>query len=66
MIGTQEQLKPLKGDEARLGTIALCRGDLKFLCRDVLGFSDWDECHDDLQEWMYQHRDRQDHLGHFK
>src|SRR3990167_10797364 len=50
--------EPLKGEEARLGTMALCRSDLKFLCRDILGFSDWDECHDDLQEWIYQHRDR--------
>ena len=32
--------------------------DLKFLCRDLLGMNDWDECHDRLMEWRYIHRDR--------
>lgn len=34
------------------------RTDLKYLCRDLLGMQDWDECHDRLMEWKYANRDR--------
>lgn len=35
-----------------------CETDLTYLCRDILGMSDWDECHDRLLEWKYEHRNR--------
>jgi hypothetical protein len=29
-----------------------CREDLKYLCVEYLGYSDWDVCHDDLEAWV--------------
>ena len=30
----------------------LCKTDLKFLCRDILGMSSWDVCHDWLSDFL--------------
>lgn len=30
----------------------LCKWDLRYLCKEVLGYKDWDVCHDDLYEWL--------------
>lgn len=35
-----------------------CQNDLKYLCRDILGFQDWDECHDDLAEFLENSKKR--------
>lgn len=32
---------------------ALCKGNLKFLCKEVLGFKDWDDnLHGDMAKWL--------------
>lgn len=36
----------------------LCENDLKYLCRDVLKMSDWDICHDELNEFLKTSRKR--------
>lgn len=48
----------LKEKEWAQQEAALCRNDLKYLCRDTLAMNDWDECHDRLLEWKYKNRDR--------
>lgn len=30
----------------------LCKHDLRYLCRDILGMRDWDTVHDDIQEFL--------------
>lgn len=53
----------------------LCKEDLKYLCKDVLGYKDWDNFHDELKEFLdgieYGQRSRQYRLillprGHLK
>lgn len=34
----------------------LCRKDLRYLCREVLRFTHWDTCHDDLYGWLSRSR----------
>lgn len=57
-VTVEELDAKLKEKEWAQQEAALCRNDLKYLCRDMLGMGDWDECHDRLLEWKYQHRDR--------
>jgi hypothetical protein len=40
-----------KGKEKE-AKILLCKNDLKFLCKEVLGYKDWDTIHDDLQYFL--------------
>lgn len=59
------------GCPAALKERYLCKWDLRYLCRDILGYRDWDVCHDHLYEWMDDNRDgkRQLYLiprGHLK
>lgn len=34
----------------------LCKWDLRYLCKDVLGYKDWDVCHDDLYEFIEKNK----------
>lgn len=36
----------------------LCKSNLKYLCTEILGYTDWDVCHDDLVEWDIAHTDK--------
>jgi predicted phage terminase large subunit-like protein len=49
----------------------LCKWDLRYLCFDVLGYKDWDLCHDDMYEFFEKHKDEKRLLlliprGHLK
>lgn len=33
----------------------LCKRDLRYLCREILGFKDWDTCHDDMAQFLKEH-----------
>ena len=35
----------------------LCKTDLRYLCKNVLGYKDWDVCHDDLNEFLKANHD---------
>jgi len=36
----------------------LCKHDKRYLCREILGFKDWDVCHDDLKKFLDESRRR--------
>jgi len=49
----------------------LCQLDLRYLCTRVLGFTDWDVCHDELDQWYRLNEDKKFKLvllprGHLK
>lgn len=58
ILSVDELDAQLKEKEWVAQEAALCRNDLKYLCRDTLSMYDWDECHDRLLEWKYKNRDR--------
>lgn len=35
----------------------LCKRDLRYLCQEVLGYKDWDLCHDDLNQFLKENQD---------
>jgi predicted phage terminase large subunit-like protein len=46
------QRKPYETDEKLAAVADCCRDDLKFLCTQFLGYSDWDIVHDDVQKFL--------------
>lgn len=36
----------------------VCKADLRYLCQTVLGFKDWDACHDDLARFLRESNKR--------
>ena len=47
-----EDRKQVTDLEVRDMEMDLCRNDLKYLCKEVLGMSDWDGCHDELAGFL--------------